>query len=204
VDLSGDEGDPGWAGENFVRIPGDIHYRFVTPPGIIAEGWKTVQADWLNAVAAYEARPCDFHSAWNYIDQHPAFWTFTPGGHNRPATHYYRLTTGYGRSCLDIDVGHVRDGTTEVWLETGCQSLHPDEHGFTKRHDPRLDSGGLTFEKAITALARKIHGLYGNDRRFADEEESRFSGGASGGEPGQGDGVSGGVDRGSVPGKPGG
>lgn len=184
VDLSGDEGDPDWAGEDFVEVPGRNVYRWVCPPGLHADVWGYKQESWEEAVAAYEAVPDSFFNSWYYLNGHPVYWRFNQVA-DRPANHESGLETEYGfgsdainihvtQVCSDCGRRHDDDpnlnNKTEIWLETGKWEMLPGKgsrhHGHW--HDPELDCGGDTYEEAVIKLARLVWEKYGNDRRIAD------------------------------------
>jgi hypothetical protein len=95
-------------------------------------------------------RADEFYDAYWFVNNHPAF------------------TDGvFDQARFDLTVvkvepvsGRVQDDKTkntqvEVWLETG-----PFEDG-EYMHDPDLDCGGETFEKAMITLAEKVLNKYG-------------------------------------------
>ena len=165
-----------------------------------AESWERVGSWWGDVVAAYEADPGDFVAAYRYLDGHPAFWVFHPEQvTGLPANHCQRLNTEYGfKEAVEVRVHKNLGGQTVVCLEAGYCSLFPDKYGVYHGHDPRIDTHALTFEQAVVSMARKVWDLYGNDRRFCDDEERGKEGVAEPSEAG-GRGDSGG--SGSVPGE---
>jgi hypothetical protein len=187
VDLSGDDGDPGWEGGWSQPIPGrPAHHRYVRQPGMYARIWESIQAEWREAVIAYETDPQDFYASWVYLNGHPMFWYFMTGGARvRPSRHVSRLVHSTGiREGTDIDPHRIdeqgsshdndaRNTHTEIWYETGHITLLPPEEGElrphpTHYHDYELDGSAPTYEEAIIQLAGKVHDRYGNDRRVCD------------------------------------
>lgn len=109
-----------------------------------------------------------FHEAWNWLDNHPAFFFQDKLGAGWPAF----------KNALEIDVVKVdpitriveddksRNTHTEIWLECGPWLKEPDsETGEIERqlsHDIELDCGGDTFEEAILKLAHLVIKKYGD------------------------------------------
>lgn len=129
----------------------------------------------------------DFHTAWNWLRRHPAFFYKGKMG----AEHMIAglaSSTQYGFfESLEIDIVKVdpktnrieddssRNTATRVWLECGPWG-DPKDHpswGDTENiiwkgipsHDINLDCGGETFERAIIKLASLVltnHGDHNN------------------------------------------
>lgn len=146
-------------------------------------GWEMTRGEWERIALEYEQAPDDFHSAWHYLDGHPAFWKFsTPSaGDDRPRNHYAFLEKGqaFARMSVDVLVTRVAENgvqsddpelntRTEVWLEAGKWDLLEGEHVHAHWHDIELDTGAPTYEEAVVKLARLVREKYGNDRQVAD------------------------------------
>lgn len=207
VDLSHDESDPEWEGKDMVPVDDGKYYRWIRPPHIYANSWNYTQEIWDDIVREYESNPDDFYNSWQYLDNHPMYWTFKQGpwgDDERAPNHYCRLTREKGIvRCVDIDVVRVNpdnetieddealNTATRVWYETGHHDLLPREDGCSSQwHDWKMDGGAETMEAAIIELAYKVWKKYGNDRRVADnpskeeDNEPESSDEASGGTDG--------------------
>lgn len=141
--------------------------------------------DWARAVAAYEADPRDFYGAYHFLALHPANQRRIFGGRSTPpegsfdANHHVmvvkvdprteRIETkrnpnwkknGKGKWPVD----KKRNTATRVWIEWGpwCEEEN------IPSHDPRVDTGGKTYEKAIVNLAHNIYVLYGGAASVPD------------------------------------
>lgn len=172
VDLSMDEGDPDYDGRQFVPIEGSHCSRWVCPPGVHRNAWNARQADWADRVAAYEAQPGDFYSAWMYLNCHPAFWAFDQGGSTEhPSNHISRLEghVGFDRSIEVWPLHDEESGGIYVTIEAGKRELIVRD-GPEHWHDPDLDTCEPTYEQAVIVLARKVWESYGNDRRVCDAD----------------------------------
>lgn len=181
VDLSGDEGDPDWSGEDMV--PEGSHFRWVRPPGLHARVWGYKQEEWKETATAYEAEPDSFYRSWHYLDGHPVYWRFYPR-EGLPANNAVGLQAEYGfgsdaisvfvtRVCNECGMRHKepeRNTKTEIRLETGKWELflRGDMKQHVHFHDTELDCGGDTYEEAVIKLARLVWERYGNDRCIAD------------------------------------
>lgn len=107
----------------------------------------------------------DFHGAWWFLNEHPAFF------HPKNAR-YNIYNEAFVSACLEIEVQKVcpktrhiesdvsRNTMTEVWLECGPFVIH--EGKITASHDWDLDCGAETFEEAIIILAKKVKEKYGD------------------------------------------
>jgi hypothetical protein len=151
-----------------------------------SEIWRIHCDQWRRTADYYEQEPGDFYSAWNYLDDHPAFWSFRSIGADRQPIpleeklHVKNLKVEGGiKRCLQISVMKVNAETrstedeptlaTEVWIELG-KHLWPGEGepGDTVSGDYLLDCGGPTVETAILRAAHNVWEVYGNDRRICD------------------------------------
>lgn len=171
VDLSGDEGDPRWKGEEWPREPGEYHHTWIRPPGTYARSWEYKQEWWAECVTAYEEEPANFLASWRYLNNHPVYWRFHPSSSEFPANHVSHLETeyGFGSNAIDVQVAQGEDGI-RVELETGKWALHiaEGEKQHNHWHDYELDCYDPTYEEAVVRLARMVWDRYGNDRRIAD------------------------------------
>jgi hypothetical protein len=182
VDLSCDEADPQWhADGDFTpayRSDGTTirHYTWNRPPGMHHDWWDVIREEWEDIVREYEARP-GFYESYNFLDSHPAFWEFTPLNDSLPVNHVSWLRHEMRVStAVDIRVtrcspeGVIEDEdvlntVTQVWWECGKIGLYPPN---THWHDCDLEGKAMTYEYAITELARQVHEKYGNDRSIVD------------------------------------
>lgn len=120
----------------------------------------------------------DFHEAWHWLHEHPAFFAKGTMGATYPSSMF--------DEALDIVVSKVdpvtrkieddksRNTHTEVWLECGGVE-NPTENAVANgqvgeedikwghtTHDYELDCGGDTFEEAVLALANLVVKHYGD------------------------------------------
>jgi hypothetical protein len=143
--------------------------------------WFTAQEDrereWREIVDRFLTQPDEFAYAWVYLDNHPVFWQFAEEGKLSPLERLHEQylcdTDGIAR-CVRIHVWRGRgrrrkDTVTQVRLEAGkwpwpCEPTQ--EEPYEVRHeDPLLSVREPTVEVAFTALAARVHELYGDDRR---------------------------------------
>jgi hypothetical protein len=144
------------------------------------------ESDWDDTVHVFEANPRSFYNAWHYLNNHPVFWTFgeprdgkVPEVHERNLQHEHGMTFGNG---LEVTVHRVdpktnstsedpaRNTRTEVWYELSLTHWPTHPHYPIHIHDYEGDGGAKTYEKAIVRAARKVHELYGNDRKILDAQ----------------------------------
>jgi hypothetical protein len=147
-------------------------------------GYRT--QEWADTVHVFEANPRSFYNAWHYLNNHPVFWTFgeprdgeIPEVHERNLQHEHGMTFGNG---LEVTVHRVdpktdstsedpaRNTRTEVWYELSLTHWPTHPHYPHHIHDYEGDGGAKTYEKAIVKAARRVHELYGNDRRILDAQ----------------------------------
>lgn len=68
-----------------------------------------------------------------------------------------------------VDDDRSKNTLTEIWLEYGpYENVNRDDStllydNWQRTHDPRLDCGGETFEKAVIRLADLVRKYYGNN-----------------------------------------
>lgn len=96
----------------------------------------------------------EFYDAYWFINNHPAL---TDGVMDHVPIDFTVMK-------VDPETGRIHDDLsrntqTEIWLESG-----PYEDG-AYLHDPNLDCGEETFEKAIITLAEKVKEHYGDYRK---------------------------------------
>jgi len=115
----------------------------------------------------------NFHSAWQFLNGHSAF--------NRPFVGFaendfvgslqiYAVKVNPKTKAIDDDP--KKNTVDEVWLECGpwmiAREIAPRGAKIPKwfdgafSHDPDLDCGGATFEKAIIRLANLVALKYGD------------------------------------------
>jgi len=142
------------------------------------------ESDWYETVHAFEANPGSFYNAWHYLSNHPVFWTFgeprdgkIPEVHERNLSHEYGLPLGIDISVMRVDPKKhrvskdpARNTRTEVWYELSLTHWPTHEHYPHRIHDYVGDGGAKTYEKAVVRAARKVHELYGNDRKTLDAQ----------------------------------
>lgn len=141
--------------------------------------------DWARAVAAYEKDPRDFYNAYYFLALHPANQRRAFNGRNTPPEGSFdtnhsvmvvkvdprteRIETkrnpnwkknGKGKTPVD----KKRNTATRVWIEWGpwCEAENMPSH------DPRVDTGGKTYEEAIVNLAHNVYVLYGSAASVSD------------------------------------
>jgi hypothetical protein len=141
---------------------------------------------WRATVLAFEANPGDFYNAWKYLANHPVFWTFGPlrDGkpplvHERTLQHEYGMTFEPGIEIsvhrVDPKTGRASDDDalntrTGVWWELSLTHWPTHANYPVRIHDYAGDGGAKTYEKAVVKAAKRVHDLYGNDRRILDAE----------------------------------
>ena len=130
--------------------------------------------DWEKALKAYLADPHDFYAAEWFMQYHPAnqrhkWGTPESWWHENLWWHVTKVDpktkkiatrknpgwrkNGKGKHPVDTK----RNTETNVWVEWG--PYHEAEN--IGSHDPRTDTGGVTFEEAIVNLAHNVWKLYG-------------------------------------------
>jgi hypothetical protein len=155
---------------------------------------------WKRAVKNYEKDPSDFFNSYEFLLHHPANVRRFPadGLPGTPESWFEenlrimvvkvdpkskRIETkpnpdwkhnGKGRNPVDSK----RNTEANIWLEWGpfmeSAEFAPGEMGVaggTSSHDPRVDTGARTFEKAIVRLANNIYHLYGPHARVSDAKK---------------------------------
>jgi hypothetical protein len=148
-------------------LSADLHWYY----------WK----GWRKALKAYLADPKDPYNAIWFLEMHPAnqrhLW-----GHPEQWFHENlswmvvkvdpkteRIETRKNKNWKTNKKGKnpvdkARNTATRFWvewgpyMEAGTMTDIPDQG--TNSHDPRVDTGGKTFEKAMVALAHNIWMLY--------------------------------------------
>lgn len=91
----------------------------------------------------------DFYTAWKFLNEHKMFnEQFTEG--------LWIEVVKVNPDTNEIDDDSSKNVKTRVWLEHG----NYDEEWGAITHDPRLDCGGDTFEKAIIKLAKLVQKYY--------------------------------------------
>lgn len=148
------------------------------------------ERDWIRARHRYEQDPTDFYNAYQYLYNHPANRRWTSGTKNWGPTHYSNFTSNLAVMVVKVDpkTNRIEDNTarntkTQVWVEWGPW-YEPREHGESDRfltetpgydglpsHDPRVDTGGDTYEDAIVNLANNVYHLYGSRERIGNDEK---------------------------------
>ena len=147
--------------------------------------------DWRKALRAYLADPRDPYKAISFMELHPANQRLKWGS---PENWFYfnvdwcfvkvdpetrRIETKKNPNWKKNKKGKhphdpKRNTQTNVWVEWGPHFEHewdtentgPDGIGS---HDPRVDTGGGTFEEAMVNLAHNIWKLYGDKARVSDD-----------------------------------
>jgi hypothetical protein len=128
--------------------------------------------DSLDAATAYLADPLNFLSAYYFVDQHPAFWTYDP---DHP---WFWTTSGYCAKLYQCPYS-ADDGSLVFELEAGShvestEDIEGAPRAFTYHyHDYRLDAVGNSFEEAIVDLASLVHKFFsaeGIERENVDHE----------------------------------
>jgi len=131
-------------------------------------GLETNFEDFLNVAKTYHDDPHDFLKSWNYINDHPVFWT------RLKDSFWHWETTGYltnhahfgvwedeGKVLYSIDAGGHVEG-----------SLDHVEPYVTHYADWRLEVVDISFEKAVIQLAERVAICFhddGTDRENAKE-----------------------------------
>lgn len=141
--------------------------------------YKAILFEWHSIVVDYEDAPGDPVNAWRYLAQHPVFWEVEKGSSGPsyllPGTAWYRaIESGFDRH------GHAG---VAVWMEAVRCRWHSDPTlEEMEAADPAaVECIGVdlpTYEEALTALARRVHDTWGNDRESLKlpELEERWRG----------------------------
>lgn len=157
--------------------------------GTLMPGWSRVQMDadlekywardWTLAVVAYEVSPRDFYAAYHFLELHPANQRRVFNGRSIPPESYFEENHRIMVVKVDPKTGRIetkkngkgkhpedakRNTATRVWIEWGPWCDAED----IPSHDPRADTGGKTYEKAIVNLAHNVYALYGAAAKVAD------------------------------------
>jgi hypothetical protein len=129
------------------------------------------EADWHDIARAFEESP-DLFNSYRFIDHHPVFWylrTHPATPLVKPVFHEKNLEHSDGiRSGFEVTVMRTKDTASGIviWCEFGLTHRWKKADGTGQRlHDYRLDSGGATYELAVIKAAKRLHDIYGNDRR---------------------------------------
>jgi hypothetical protein len=135
--------------------------------------------DWARAVKRYEANPRDFYTAFWFLNLHPA--NQRQLGQRPTLVFYSGLMENLYLMVVKVDPktkrieGKKHDKKTNVWVEWGPW-IEEGEKGFDtpaggmSSHDPRVDTGGKSFERAIINLAHNIYVLYGDQRETKSDK----------------------------------
>jgi len=147
--------------------------------------WK----EWKRALKTYLDNPLDAHNAVRFLELHPAnqrlAWGSPEPFFHENLTWFFvtvdpttkRIETRKNPGWKKNKRGKYppdkkRNTETNVWVEwgpytEGPSELVPGSRGIST-HDPRVDTGGRTFEKAMVNLAHNIWALYGGNANVAD------------------------------------
>ena len=146
--------------------------------------------EWRRTVLAYECRPDDFYNAYQYLNLHPIFyrfgvWKVDEKTAHKVADHHERhLINDQGLDQVHLIVVRVDPRTnrisddpalntaTRIWFETG--PVEWTSPTGTPCLDTRLMGGAKTYEKAIIRLARRVHRIFGNDRKVIEAEQAAY------------------------------
>ena len=135
--------------------PSEIYISMTTENEV--EALENEYRHWLEQIVAeYEKNPNDFLCAHNFLVLHPAFWSKTSPEKS------FIWETGIGLDAMSINVfPDEKTGESTIFLEHG---LHIKEDGYCRYyHDPRIFVTERTYERAIIAMARKVHATYNPD-----------------------------------------
>lgn len=126
------------------------------------EGWREritakVESDywrhWARVIKAYVKNPRDAYNAFWFLHSHPA------NRHDGDSVFVQNLWVHYAKvdpTTHRIEDDKSRNTQTDVWLEWGPW----DQAMEMSTHDPRCDTGGATFERALINLAHNVWALY--------------------------------------------
>lgn len=145
--------------------------------------WFDIQAmredRWRQLVLAYEEKPEDFWVAWHWLNEHPLFYRFTMGLHEKGLLENRGILDG----CIEVTPAKVNpetgerseDPTKNTKLEFWVEVFTVGSWGAdcTNVHDYECDTGGDTYELAIVAVAKEIYQRHGNDRAAMDKERTQ-------------------------------
>lgn len=164
----------------YPEVPCDGALEFTLRPQEEKTTWAQIQAiredAWRSRVLAYEEDPEDFWVAWHWLNQHPLFYRFTKGLHER----YILDDRGILDGCVEVVPAKVNPETNRVsedltkntklefWVEVFTAGSWGAD--CTTVHDFECDTGGDTYELAIVAVAKEIYKRHGNDRTALDKE----------------------------------
>jgi hypothetical protein len=97
----------------------------------------------------YSDNPDDFYTAYNFLTHHPAFWIKNETGRS------YRWLTSKGlQQARMMLTRNDRTGGVTVALSHGRHK--PDDY-TSYGNDPAMTVHAATYEKAVIALAEKVH-----------------------------------------------
>jgi len=141
--------------------------------------YRVVEDFWfLGPVPPTQERFTELHEAWHWLNEHPAFWRYYKAkGYDDVNV----LLNDDGGFFISLDIvlvkvdpitkrfedERVRNTETAIWLEAGAAAWD-SRIGSTHYHDPQLDCGGSTYEKAIVAMANQVYKYYG-DYKITDD-----------------------------------
>ena len=161
-----------------------LHQEFDTE-----DMYEVSQADriarWTKVVSLFENEQ-SLYNSWQYLNNHPIYYFFDGKVWNED-----RIPNRFHEYYLQSDIAHImhaweidphlvnpatdmidKDGEKNTklrwWMESGplLWGEDPNLAGSPVRgHDPDLDCGADTYEEALIKLAKRVHDVYGNDRR---------------------------------------
>jgi hypothetical protein len=158
----------------------------VAKPTLLYLQLQEIREDaWRRTVLTFEANPGNLHNAWQYLSSHPVFWTFTARPGERPVVHEKNLEHDYGMldnigvqiqpARVDPATGEKSDDPklntrTMFWYELSLTYWPTHENYMQRLHAYLCDGGAATYDKTVIKAAKRVHELYGNDRRILDAE----------------------------------
>lgn len=107
----------------------------------------------------------DFHTAWKYLDDceyYKYIYTTEKGEEVEMGSFQqalYIMVVKVNPKTNSIDDDNSKNTKTQVWLESGSYIYDENVGGWIASHDIDLDTGGNTFEEAITNLANLVSKL---------------------------------------------
>lgn len=115
----------------------------------------------------------EFYDAWWFLHEHPKFCHLKDGVPDVLPGFFDALTVEVVKvnpETETIESDRDRNTATRVWLEAGPWSLLPSDvdpgprgtYDEISSHDPRLDCGGPTYERAIRRMALLVLEHYGD------------------------------------------
>lgn len=107
--------------------------------------------EWIKTYDIYENNPKDFNNAFNFVNNHPAFWTKKT---EEPSFEWN--TTGIAQEIITFPI--LQDDRPHTWeLNIGTRN-----NSMTKLEYPRISHENIKVENAYIGLAEVIYSKFDN------------------------------------------